>query len=332
MRRLQNMQTKTCTKCKKDLPISEFHKSNRHLSGIANVCKNCEAKRSKEKAIKKKARKDSEIMYPETKTCFRCKKELSRDNFAKCRVNKDGLSASCKKCQSKFSKGLKQRYKQRKESDIDYPDYKKCTSCNKILPKENFHKNKGIKNGLAVYCKDCVSNNSKIIRANHLSRPLSEINIPETKICPCCEEEKHYTEFASDRSSSNGLTSHCKVCVSQYRKNNPLIKRSNDHKRRALKIGNGGSFTKEQIQDLHASQAQECFYCGCNISESFHIDHYMPISKGGSSDISNIVLACPTCNLRKRNKLPEAFIKQLNKEYYILYNKLVKNSIQLQEN
>jgi len=31
----------------------------------------------------------------------------------------------------------------------------------------------------------------------------------------------------------------------------------------------------------------------------FHFDHRIPFSKGGSSDGTNIVLACADCNLRK---------------------------------
>jgi 5-methylcytosine-specific restriction endonuclease McrA len=30
----------------------------------------------------------------------------------------------------------------------------------------------------------------------------------------------------------------------------------------------------------------------------------VPVSRGGSNDISNIVLACPSCNLQKGTRLP----------------------------
>ena len=35
-----------------------------------------------------------------------------------------------------------------------------------------------------------------------------------------------------------------------------------------------------------------------------HLDHYMPLSKGGAHSISNVVWSCAACNLTKNNKLP----------------------------
>jgi len=46
--------------------------------------------------------------------------------------------------------------------------------------------------------------------------------------------------------------------------------------------------------------------------QPFHFDHQMPYSKGGTSDESNIVLACGDCNIRKgRHRFPRERGKQL---------------------
>lgn len=51
-----------------------------------------------------------------------------------------------------------------------------------------------------------------------------------------------------------------------------------------------------------------CFYCGADLHEwpanQVHIDHFVPVSKGGSDVPNNLVVSCSTCNLRKRDKLP----------------------------
>lgn len=46
-----------------------------------------------------------------------------------------------------------------------------------------------------------------------------------------------------------------------------------------------------------------CHYCGTPSSEvKLQIDHVVPVSKGGSDDISNLVAACPRCNRAKSNR------------------------------
>lgn len=35
------MQTKICTKCKKELPLTEFHKDSRRKDGVYSQCKEC---------------------------------------------------------------------------------------------------------------------------------------------------------------------------------------------------------------------------------------------------------------------------------------------------
>lgn len=41
-----------------------------------------------------------------------------------------------------------------------------------------------------------------------------------------------------------------------------------------------------------------CRYCG-NMDGPFHMDHVVPVSKGGPTTQGNLVTACETCNLRK---------------------------------
>jgi hypothetical protein len=36
---------------------------------------------------------------------------------------------------------------------------------------------------------------------------------------------------------------------------------------------------------------------------TFHIEHVVPQCKGGSSDLENLALACPGCNLRKAGRI-----------------------------
>jgi len=45
-----------------------------------------------------------------------------------------------------------------------------------------------------------------------------------------------------------------------------------------------------------------CRYCGRTPSEDnikLHVDHVKPISKGGKTEINNLVTACSDCNVGK---------------------------------
>jgi len=57
---------------------------------------------------------------------------------------------------------------------------------------------------------------------------------------------------------------------------------------------------RRQLFDAHPF----CVYCNCELQwESSTVDHVVPLSKGGTHDLENLVLACELCNSRKGSKL-----------------------------
>lgn len=54
----------------------------------------------------------------------------------------------------------------------------------------------------------------------------------------------------------------------------------------------------KEFEDNH------CFYCGCKLKRSVHVDHVIPWSFVKEDHLWNFVLACPRCNEKKNNKLP----------------------------
>jgi 5-methylcytosine-specific restriction endonuclease McrA len=88
---------------------------------------------------------------------------------------------------------------------------------------------------------------------------------------------------------------------------NPDRARAYWQKRYALEKNAVGSFTAEDLREIYEEQRGLCFYCNTDLSEQFEVDHYVPLSKGGSNDRRNLRLACRSCNRSKGNKLPERF-------------------------
>jgi hypothetical protein len=77
--------------------------------------------------------------------------------------------------------------------------------------------------------------------------------------------------------------------------------------RRARQLAAEGSFTAEDIKNLYATQGGRCYYCSVEIKSGYHIEHMIPLSRGGRNDVSNICLACAPCNLSKHTKTAEEF-------------------------
>lgn len=87
--------------------------------------------------------------------------------------------------------------------------------------------------------------------------------------------------------------------------------------RRAQIKSSDGTFTFKELNELFEEQEGFCFYCGALLYSSFdkevHIEHKIPISRGGSNNIENIALSCAACNLTKGAKTHEEFLAWRNK-------------------
>lgn len=51
-------------------------------------------------------------------------------------------------------------------------------------------------------------------------------------------------------------------------------------------------------------EENNCFYCGRKLGDVVHVDHFIPWSFIKDDKLWNFVLACPTCNTKKNNKIP----------------------------
>lgn len=87
-------------------------------------------------------------------------------------------------------------------------------------------------------------------------------------------------------------------------KANPFYHKLAANRRRALKRKAEGIFTKEQVTRRFDQQTGRCAWCSEQLADLHHIDHLIPLAKGGSNWINNIVISCVFCNSSKRHRLP----------------------------
>lgn len=58
---------------------------------------------------------------------------------------------------------------------------------------------------------------------------------------------------------------------------------------------------------MWVEQDGACFYCGTPLFAAYHVEHKIPLSRGGTDRLTNICLACAPCNLRKGAKTEDEF-------------------------
>ena len=91
--------------------------------------------------------------------------------------------------------------------------------------------------------------------------------------------------------------------VKRFREKHPESVLIENAKRRARRNNAQGSFTFEQWVEVVEKQGDKCVICKNKFSNELPptIDHIVPLSKGGSNDISNIQALCGRCNSSKGN-------------------------------
>lgn len=97
-----------------------------------------------------------------------------------------------------------------------------------------------------------------------------------------------------------------------HRKQNPEKYRMYSMHRVALERNAEGTYSFEQWEELKNKFGNMCLCCKRTEPEIIlSADHILPLSKGGSNDISNIQPLCRSCNYRKHAK----FINYISQYY-----------------
>lgn len=104
---------------------------------------------------------------------------------------------------------------------------KVCKKCGveKIL-EDNFYKHSKYKDGHSSVCKNCLLEDGKSRRKQN-KESYDGSNIPKTKVCYTCKEEKISEEFKRCYHTLDGLNSNCRTCSNRYSKNKREEKKVN---------------------------------------------------------------------------------------------------------
>lgn len=101
-----------------------------------------------------------------------------------------------------------------------------------------------------------------------------------------------------------------RLWLREYRKKNPDKVREFSRRRQGRKLGKLPYGTLPRIRKL---QNNRCAICRGSIAKASHVDHIMPLARGGRHEASNIQLLCPPCNLAKSSRDPIKHMQSLGR-------------------
>lgn len=98
-----------------------------------------------------------------------------------------------------------------------------------------------------------------------------------------------------------------KAKVALWQKENPEACRIRGQNRRAKETG--GKLSRGLARKLFVLQRGKCPCCGKPLGKDYHLDHIVPLSRGGQNVDSNIQLLRKTCNHQKHARSPVEFMR-----------------------
>lgn len=224
-------------------------------------------------------------MSIQTKTCTSCNISKELSFFYKDKKGKFKVMALCIECSKKYYRDNCERVKQRvRQYEIDN---KESISAKRKM--------------------DYIDRKESILKRNEIYRKQ---NIEKKAKYDRIYREKNKDLIASKRLAN--LEQISKV-VKEYRRSErgkACINNSNGKRRSRLK---NSDVNTEDILNLK-NNAKNCYWCNKKlIKNKTHIDHYIPLSKGGEHILSNLVISCSTCNNKKYTKDPLVFAQSIGK-------------------
>jgi len=190
---------------------------------------------------------------------------------------------------------------------------KLCAKCDAKKPTTEFNVDRQKRDGLRSRCRPCDQGQAR-------RHPVS---VPG-KLCRSCKQTLPASAFSLRSRSADGLAARCKPCHREYAlrwwatngsdqcasrrtyhrtyySENRLRWRVYKLRRRAA---GGREISTATIAEIVSSQNGLCGGCRLPLGGSFHIDHRVPLSRGGTGDRSNLQAMHPRCNLSKGVSLP----------------------------
>lgn len=130
------------------------------------------------------------------------------------------------------------------------------------------------------------------ICGHHTAKTPVKNFLGNVKRCSGCKQELPVEKFCRDTSTRSGLNPYCRTC-----------RRAIANNRRVRIWPKSGQVSAAEWHSILDRFGGKCAKCGS--SENIHMDHVVPLAKGGKHSVDNVQPLCQTCNLRKFTKVED---------------------------
>ena len=164
--------------------------------------------------------------------------------------------------------------------------YKHCRKCDQTKRIEEFHRDASRSSGHSSTCKSCVNSRR---RAHSADSPERRTELSRKSLEYNRQHKEQLAEY-----------------MTKYRKTEKYLTRLrnvNAARRARKKSVDHGCVTSADISYL---LTLPCTYCS---AQAEHVDHYIPLARGGAHCRTNLRPACVACNSAKRDKMPETWLE-----------------------
>lgn len=196
-----------------------------------------------------------------------------------------------------------------------------CKTCSTEKQLNEFSNRKSSPDGLSPSCKNCAKLSMKIwYEKNKKKRSeynkIWNINNKEKRCALNSKWKKKNPEKIIRAGKLRYQSCREKIieAVKAYGSSNPEKLLANSRNRRSRKRNAEGKHTAADIRAIFEKQQGLCANCQTKLFKSgtkkFHVDHIMPLARGGSNWAANLQCLCPACNLSKGAKHPDDWARE----------------------
>ena len=304
--------TKRCTVCESVKPTTEFHTNSKCRDGRIGVCRMCISDQIKARKAglplpcSHETRREQQAAKRGDKVCWGCYQDLPLSMFYGSRPKVLHRCSDCLRAKRHYVKLFK----------LDEP-------------------------------KRSATRRSVWIH-NNISKTRHQEKQYGVRTCGRCLKSWPISDYYIHRARRDGVTSQCRHCIRDYQSQDVVKARAKraDRRRRANdpydarrkgaiwrannrlatrlygRRATVGRSTARNIVKIWHHQRGECARCGAKCGArptdgSFHLDHVLPLIRGGSDWPHNRQILCPMCNWRKHDKTEAEYtlyLKQIGED------------------